>query len=113
MATSMLRKKDWSLLPRRALNPTEVVTRLAGIPGWQLTGSGADLAIERTFTFANYHETMAFVNAVAFIAHTEDHHPDMSVHYNRCVVRFNTHSLQGISETDFECAARADALLAP
>ena len=111
MAT-MLRKKDWSLLPRRALNPTEVVTRLASIPGWQPTGSGADVAIERTFTFANYHETMAFVNAVAFIAHTEDHHPDLSVHYSRCIVRFNTHDVKGLSETDFECASLVDALVA-
>jgi 4a-hydroxytetrahydrobiopterin dehydratase len=54
---------------------------------------------------------MAFVNAVAFVAHREDHHPDLSVHYNRCVVRFNTHDVGGISESDFECAARVDALL--
>ena len=97
---------------RRALLPTEVVTRLAGVPGWQLTGSGADVAIEKTFKFANYHETMAFVNAVAFIAHKQDHHPDLSVHYSRCVVRFNTHDVQGLSETDFQCASLVDALAA-
>jgi 4a-hydroxytetrahydrobiopterin dehydratase len=112
MATSMLPKKDWSLLARRALTPTEVITRLATAPGWQLAGSGADVAIEKTYTFANYHETMAFVNAVAFIAHTQDHHPDMSVHYSRCIVRFNTHDVQGLSGTDFECASLVDALLA-
>jgi 4a-hydroxytetrahydrobiopterin dehydratase len=56
--------------------------------------------------FANYYETMAFVNALAFIANAQDHHPDLSVHYNRCVVRFNTHDVQGISETDFDCASR-------
>jgi 4a-hydroxytetrahydrobiopterin dehydratase len=111
MAT-MLKKKDWSLAPRRALTPTEVVTRLGALPGWQLTGSGADVAIEKTFTFANYHETMAFVNAVAFVAHTQDHHPEMTVHYSRCIVRFNTHDVQGLSETDFECASLVDALLA-
>jgi 4a-hydroxytetrahydrobiopterin dehydratase len=109
---SMLKKKDWSLLPRRALTPTEVVTRLGTLQGWQLTGSGADVAIEKTFTFANYHETMAFVNAVAFIAHTQDHHPELSVHYSRCIVRFNTHDVQGLSDTDFECASLADALVA-
>jgi 4a-hydroxytetrahydrobiopterin dehydratase len=112
MATSMLPRKDWSLLPRRALTPTEVVSRLATVPGWQLTGSGADVAIEKTFAFANYHETIAFVNAVAFIAHKQDHHPDLSVHYSRCAVRFNTHDVQGLSETDFECASLVDALLA-
>ena len=112
MADSMLTKKDWSILPRRALTPTEVVSRLAAAPGWQLTGSGPDVAIEKTFTFANYHETIAFVNAVAFVAHRQDHHPDLSVHYSRCVVRFSTHDVQGLTETDFECASQIDALLA-
>ncbi|MES2940439.1 MAG: 4a-hydroxytetrahydrobiopterin dehydratase [Pseudomonadota bacterium] len=109
--TSMLKIKDWSQIKRRALTPTEVVMRLSAAPGWKLSGDGADAAVEKTFSFANYHETMAFVNAVAFVAHREDHHPDLSVHYNRCVVRFNTHDVGGISESDFECAARVDALL--
>lgn len=98
--------------PRRALSPTEVVTRLGTLQGWQLSGSGADVAIEKAFRFANYHETMAFVNAVAFIAHQRDHHPDLSVHYGRCVVRFCTHDVQGLTETDFLCASLVDALLA-
>ena len=110
--SGMLKKKDWSLLPRRALNPAEIVSRLAAAPGWKLTGDGADVAIEKTYTFANYYETISFVNALAFIAHTQDHHPDLSVHYSRCAVRFNTHDVEGLSETDFECAAQADALLA-
>jgi 4a-hydroxytetrahydrobiopterin dehydratase len=110
---TMLTKKDWSLLPRRALNPAEVVSRLAALPGWQLAGDGENVAIEKTFTFANYGETMAFVNAVAFVATRQDHHPDLSVHYSRCVVRFSTHDVKGLSETDFDCAARVDALLAP
>jgi 4a-hydroxytetrahydrobiopterin dehydratase len=109
---SMMMKKDWSLLPRRALNPTEVVSRLASAPGWKLAGDGEDVAIEKTYVFANYYETISFVNAVAFIANAQDHHPDLSVHYNRCVVRFNTHDVKGLSETDFECASRIDALLA-
>lgn len=109
---SMLKVRDWSGQARRALSPTEVVTRLGTLDDWKLTGDGPDVAIERTCTFANYHETMAFVNAVAFIAHTQDHHPDLSVHYNRCVVRFSTHDVQGLSSTDFDCAARVDALLA-
>jgi 4a-hydroxytetrahydrobiopterin dehydratase len=110
--TTMLKKKDWSLLPRRALTATEIVTRLAAVPGWKLAGDGADVAIEKTFTFGNYYETISFVNALAFIANAQDHHPDLSVHYNRCVVRFNTHDVKGLSETDFECASQIDALLA-
>ena len=110
--TSMFPRKDWRGVQRRALSPTEVVTRLAATTGWQLAGNGADVAIEKTCTFANYHETMAFVNAVAFIAHAQDHHPDLSVHYSRCVVRFSTHDVGGISETDFDCAAMVDGLLA-
>ena len=69
-------------------------------------------AIEKTFPFKNYHETIAFVNALAWVAHTEDHHPDLTVSYARCVVRFNTHSVGGISVNDFICAAKADALVA-
>ncbi len=110
--TTMLKKKDWSLLPRRALSATEIVTRLSAAPGWKLAGDGPDVAIEKTYTFGNYYETISFVNAVAFVANAQDHHPDLSVHYNRCVVRFNTHDVKGLSETDFECAAQVDALLA-
>lgn len=110
--TSMLTRKDWSRLPRRALSPTEIVTRLGGLAGWSLAGDGDDVAIEKTFRFANYDETMAFVNAVAFIANRQDHHPDLSVHYNRCVVRWNTHDVKGLSDTDFACAQQVDALLA-
>ena len=108
----MLKKKDWSLSPRRALKPTEVVTRLSAAIGWKLSGDGENVAIEKTYGFANYYETISFVNAVAFIANAQDHHPDLSVHYGRCVVRFNTHDVKGLSETDFDCAAQVDALLA-
>lgn len=113
MAASMLNTRDWSRTARRALGPTEVVSRLAALPGWSLSGDGPDVAIERTFTFADYHQTMAFVNAVAFLAHRQDHHPDLAVHYARCVVRWRTHDVQGLSETDFACAALVDALLTP
>ena len=111
MTASMLKKRDWSQTPRRALTPTEIVRRLADLPGWKLNGDGDHVAIEKTYTFANYYETISFVNALAFVANALDHHPDLSVHYNRCVVRFNTHDVKGISETDFDCAARADALV--
>ena len=112
MISTMLKKKDWSAHVRRALTATEVVASLAKVEGWRLTGDGADVAIEKTYHFANYYETISFVNAVAFIANAQDHHPDLSVHYNRCVVRLNTHDVQGISSTDFDCAGQFDALLA-
>jgi 4a-hydroxytetrahydrobiopterin dehydratase len=85
----------------------EIERHLAGAPGWALREG----AIEREFRFADFHRTMAFVNALAWIAHAEDHHPDLAVGYNRCTVRFNTHSVGGISINDFICAAKVDALL--
>ena len=110
--TSDLKKKDWSTLTRKALTATEVVAKLAQLEGWSLHGDGANVAIEKTFRFANYFETIAFVNALAFVAHAEEHHPDLSVHYDRCVVRLNTHEVGGLSASDFDCAARFDALVA-
>jgi 4a-hydroxytetrahydrobiopterin dehydratase len=98
---------------RRALSATEIVTRLSRLGnGWALSGDGADTAIEKTFKFENYHQTIGFVNAVAFIANKLDHHPELSVHYSRCTVRFNTHDVQGLTELDFAAAAQVDALLA-
>ena len=67
--------------------------------------------IKRSFTFANFYETMAFVNAMAWIANQENHHPDLEVGYNYCHVRFLTHALDGLSLNDFICAAKVDALL--
>jgi 4a-hydroxytetrahydrobiopterin dehydratase len=110
---SILIKKDWSGQSRRALKATEIVAKLVDHVGWTLDGDSADIAIKKTFTFANYLETMSFVNAVAFVAERHNHHPDMSVHYGRCVVRFNTHDVGGISTTDFTCATEVDALIAP
>lgn len=91
-----------------AMTDTEVRNHLAQVSGWHLASS----AIEKTFSFKNYYETIAFVNALAWIANTEDHHPDLAVSYDRCVVRFNTHSVNGVSINDFICAAKADALVA-
>jgi 4a-hydroxytetrahydrobiopterin dehydratase len=102
-----LTPKDWAKTPRSALSAAQIEAALRGLPQWQL----ANGAIEKTYHFANYFETMAFVNAVAMVAHTQDHHPDLSVHYNRCVVRLNTHDVGGISDTDMDCARRFDALL--
>ncbi len=107
----MMKKADWSAITRRALSATEIVSRLAQLDAWTLRGEGADVAIEKTFQFANYYQTIAFVNALAFVAHVTDHHPALSVSYNRCIVRLNTHDVGGISSTDFECAASIDGLL--
>lgn len=109
---SQLPKKDWSTQKRRACSATEIVTHLSKLQGWKLAGDGANLAVEKTFHFASYFETIAFVNGVALVAHKQDHHPDLQVHYSRCVVRFNTHDVGGISSTDFDCATQVDALLA-
>lgn len=67
--------------------------------------------IKRSFNFANFYETMAFVNALAWIANKENHHPDLEVGYNYCHVRFMTHALQGLTHNDFICAAKIDDLI--
>jgi 4a-hydroxytetrahydrobiopterin dehydratase len=89
------------------MSPAEVTAHLAHVPGW----AAADGSIQKRFEFVDYHHTLAFVNAVAWIAHREDHHPDLLVSYNHCTVRFNTHSVDGISINDFICAAKVNALL--
>ncbi len=81
---------------------------LPEVAGWELSEDGH--ALGKTFKFDDYYRTMAFVNALAFMAHREDHHPDLGVHYNRCTVRYSTHDVGGLSENDFICAAKADAL---
>jgi len=91
-----------------AMGAADIATHLKQVDGWSLVNG----AIEKTFSFADYHRTMAFVNAVAWIAHREDHHPDVAFGYNRCTLRFNTHSVGGISQNDFICAAKVDALAA-
>jgi 4a-hydroxytetrahydrobiopterin dehydratase len=96
---------------KRALKATEVVANLAKLEGWRLSGDGASVAIEKTYTFANYYQTIAFVNALAFIAHAQNHHPELTVTFRGCVVRWNTHDAGGISLADFDGATRTDALL--
>ena len=99
-------------LPRKGiehkLTQARVSELMLDIPGWTLSEDGR--AISRTYRFDDYYRTMAFVNALAFIAHREDHHPDLGVHYDRAVVRYSTHDVGGLSENDFICAAKADTL---
>ncbi len=98
---------------RRALSATEIVSQLSQLNGEQALGWRLiDGSLEKTYSFKNFHETMGFVNAVAFIANTEDHHPDLALSYRKCTVRFNTHDVKGISVSDFFCASKVDALLA-
>ena len=90
-----------------ALDEASIDKHLATLAGWARVGND----IRKTFLFKNYHETMAFVNASAWISHAQDHHPDMGVHYNRCVVAYSTHDAGGITLNDLICAAKLDALL--
>jgi 4a-hydroxytetrahydrobiopterin dehydratase len=78
---------------------------------WSVRADGQ--AIERSFGFNNYYQTIAFVNALAWVAHQQDHHPDLDVGYKQCIVHYSTHSVGGLSENDFICAARIDMLAAP
>lgn len=75
---------------------------------WALAGDGK--SISRTFTFGGYHRTISFVNAVAWIAESEGHHPDLTVLYGKVVVLYTTHAIGGLSENDFICAAKIDRL---
>ena len=88
------------------LNDAEIARHLAAVDGWTLEGK----KIVKTFSFKNYYETLAFVNAIAWIIHAEDHHPELTVTYSRCTVKFDTHSTGGLSENDFICAAKTDAI---
>jgi 4a-hydroxytetrahydrobiopterin dehydratase len=95
---------------RIAQSATQVIANLSKLEGWKLHGDGKDVAIEKTFKFPNFLRTMAFTNAVAYLAEQRDHHPELLLQYGSCSVRFNTHDVAGISNTDFECAALVDAL---
>ncbi len=92
----------------KALSDADIASNLATLAGWKTEKN----EIVKTFTFKNYHETMAFVNASAWVSHREDHHPDIGLHYNRCVVHYSTHDAGGITLNDFICAAKLDELFA-
>lgn len=81
---------------------------LQQLDGWKIENG----LLQKQFRFKNYHETMAFVNATAWISHREDHHPDLAVSYNACIVSYVTHAIGGLSDNDFICAAKIDALFA-
>lgn len=89
------------------LEQSEVKHLLQELEGWEQTGS----EIAKVYQFKNYYETMAFVNATAWISHQENHHPDLEVGYRQCRVRYTTHAIGGLSENDFICAAKIDRLI--
>ncbi|HKQ30229.1 MAG TPA: 4a-hydroxytetrahydrobiopterin dehydratase [Burkholderiales bacterium] len=91
-----------------ALTEPDAKRLTSQIPGWSLEGAAR---IVRSFEFKNYYETIAFVNAIAWISHREDHHPDLEVGYKRCIVRYSTHAVNGLTENDFICAAKVNALV--
>ena len=88
------------------LKQDEVSRLLKQLQGWEF----ADGRITKTYSFPNHYQTMAFVNAAAWISHREDHHPDIAVGYSKCRVEYSTHAIGGLSENDFICAAKIDAL---
>ena len=105
------------LLQQHCLSPKEGLTaldhegieqHLKEVEGWELEADGQ--TIQREFRFKDFYQTIAFVNALAWIANNEDHHPDLEVGYNRCVVHYSTHAVDGLSLNDFICAARIDNL---
>lgn len=89
-----------------AMSNAEVAAQLTAIDQWTFDAG----VLKRLYRFKNYYETLAFVNAVAYMVHQEDHHPDLHVGYDRCEVRYNTHSVNGVSENDFISAAKVDAI---
>jgi len=89
------------------LGEKEIRVNLGKLNGWMYENA----EIYKDFSFKNYYETTAFVNAVAWIAHREDHHPDISFGYKQCRVRYKTHAIKGLSENDFISASKVDALM--
>ena len=91
------------------MNASEVADRLGQLSDrWTSDG---DAKIVGQFKFKNYYHTQAFVNAVAYIAHCEDHHPDITFGYNQCTIELTTHAINGLSDNDFISAAKIDRLV--
>ena len=92
-----------------ALTAEQVKNLMSQVPLWKSDDAATEIV--REFNFDDFHQTMAFVNAIAWMAHQENHHPDLKVGYNYCHVRYSTHALDGLSHNDFICAAKVDHLL--
>jgi 4a-hydroxytetrahydrobiopterin dehydratase len=90
-----------------ALDQAAIDTRLLEVPGWKAEQN----QLVRSFEFKDYHETMEFVNALAWMTHAQDHHPELTVRYRHCIAAYSTHTAGNkISENDFICAAKANAI---
>ena len=113
MSTSVCNLTERSCKPCEGgvppLGQEDIDRMLPGLTGW--TQSGNELL--KTYQFKNYYETIAFVNATAWVSHRENHHPDLEVGYKQCRIRYSTHAIGGLSENDFICAAKIDALQVP
>ena len=93
-----------------ALTPEQIKQLMPQLDkGWTVESNHTQ--IKKSFSFKNFYETMAFVNAIAWIANKENHHPDIEMGYNYCHVTFMTHALSGLSHNDFICASKIDKLL--
>ncbi len=88
------------------LKPNEIENLLGELKGWTFEKG----VITKRYAFKNYYQTIAFVNATAWISHREDHHPDIVVGYNSCTLSYKTHAIDGLSVNDFICAAKIDKL---
>ncbi|PIT72715.1 4a-hydroxytetrahydrobiopterin dehydratase [Limnohabitans sp. G3-2] len=95
----------------RALKPTEVIMALSQVSGWRLSGDGDNIAIEKAFDFVEHTHALLFVNSVGWLSEKLNHHPELVLTYRRCVVRWNTHDVRGLSRLDFDAATQTDALL--
>ena len=93
-----------------SLSSEQIITMLKEIPKWYINRYEPE--IYRNFQFKNFYQTIAFVNAIAWVAHQENHHPRLEVDYNKCIVEYWTHVIEGLSENDFICAAKIDLLYA-
>lgn len=91
-----------------SLTQEKIALLLKQLNQWELNADKTK--ITRHFTFKNFYKTMAFVNAVAWVANQQNHHPDLAVGYNYCTVTYTTHALGELSENDFICAAKVDGL---
>jgi 4a-hydroxytetrahydrobiopterin dehydratase len=108
VAEDLLKKYSKPMKPGTgALSAKEIATRIKALSGW----IAKDGRISKTYKFDDYYRTITFVNALAWLSNKEDHHPDLEVGYGQCVVHYSTHSVGGLSENDFICAAKVDALL--
>lgn len=89
------------------LADADIASRLTALPGWSLREG----ALERSLRFGSFVEAFGFMSEVALLAEKMGHHPDWRNVYNRVEIRLETHDAGGITDLDFQLAARIDGLL--